>query len=266
MAGVSLNPETFVEGGLLDDADVEFKSAAFELWDYQGKSPVSAPALKLGMELEGGDTFEQYYSMGNANDWMPSEDGKSLMAVGSATGIRKSTNGSMFLSSLVNAGFPASKLGDDISVIVGTKAHMIQKAQPKRAGIEGGDKRKGADGKEYDRTLLVVESIKELPKGVGKLAAGAGAGKGKAAAGKGKAAADAGEAEGGGAEDVAVSAVLQLLSDSPVLEKTKLPAEVFKIVKGSPDQAAVLKLVFSDDFLGADGRPWNYSDGVVSAA
>jgi len=265
MAGISLNPETFVEGGLLDDADVVFKEAAFELWDYQGKSPVQVPALKLTMELDGGDTFEQYYSMGSANDWMPSEDGKSLMAVGGATGIRKSTNGSLFLTSLVNAGFPASKLGDDITVIVGTKAHMIQKAQPKRAGLEGGDKRKGADGKEYDRTLLVVESIKELPKGVGKVAAGGG----KTAAGKGAgkaAAAATAESEEGGAEDVAVATILQLLAESPVLEKTKLPAECFKVIKGNPHQAAVLKLVFSDEFLGADGRPWNYADGVVSAA
>ena len=71
----SLNPENFVEGGgLIDDVDVTFKECIFDMFDYNGKVVPGVPSLKITMGMEDDEEAVQYYSVGSANDWIPSED------------------------------------------------------------------------------------------------------------------------------------------------------------------------------------------------
>ena len=259
----SLNPETFTEGGgLIDDVDVSFKDCLFEMFDYQGKVAVPIPALKATMVTEDGDEMDQFWSMGSANDWIPSEDGSQIVAVGSATGIRSSSNGGIFLKSLIDAGFPVDKLGDDITVLDGMQAHVIQVPAPKRAGIK---KAKRADGKEYEDTILIIGEIKTMPWEKSKPK---GAPKGKAA-GKGKAKPKAKSAEEAHAQDEdleakATAAILEILEEAGTVSKKELPGKIFQTMKADPDRNAVVKLVFSDEFLGSG--PWDYDDGVLVSA
>ena len=154
--GVSLNPESFVEGGgLLDDVDVTIKEARFIMFDYEGKSPVAVPALKITFDPGDGELVTQCWSMGKATDWQPSKDGKKLIPIGSATAIVKTSNGGIFITSLINASFPSDRLADgDISCIEGLEAHVIRTPAPERTGIEGQKK---------NATILIIDKIIALP-------------------------------------------------------------------------------------------------------
>ena len=95
--------------------------------------------------------------MGNPNDWLPSDDGSQLVAVGGVTGIRATSNGGIFIKALVDAGFPVDKIGDDITILDGLQAHVIRIPAPKRAGLKKDKK------KDFEDTILIVGEIKALP-------------------------------------------------------------------------------------------------------
>jgi len=244
-----LSPGSFVEGGgLLDDVDVIFKAVRFTTWDYNGKVPVAVPAIKATMEVVDGETVEQYWSIGAAKDWSPSEDGKTLVAVGRSTNLVSSANGAILLTSLVNAGFPEDKLIDDISVVEGLEAHVVRVPAPVRVGLK---KAARADGKVFDDTVLVVGTINKLP--WDKKAKGSKSGK-KA---------------GGASEDVQAKAteiLMNLLAENPDgIAKQSIPGLAFKAISDTDaDRNEIVKLVFDDAFLSSDAVPWTYENGTVT--
>jgi len=260
---VSLNPEEFVEGGgLIDDVDVVMKECVFDMFDYNGKMVPGVPALKIVMELGEGEEATQYYSMGSNADWIPSEDGSQLLAVGKATNIRMSSNGGIFLKSLIDAGFPAEDLGDDITVLDGLQAHVIRVPAPKRPGI------KKETEKKFEDTILIIGDIIAMP-GEKKKPAGAvkgkgkGKGKGKAATSKAKPAKETPPAaeESDEVTDKAMAAVLDLLESEGTVSKKDLPAKIFQTMKADPDRNAIIKIVFDDTFL--EEGPWDFEDGML---
>lgn len=260
-AVASLNPETFVEGGgLIDDVDVTFKECLFDLFDYNGKVVPGVPSLKIDMVMEDDEEATQYYSMGSSNDWIPSEDGSQLMAVGKASSIRMTTNGGIFLKSLIDAGFPVDKLGDDITVLDGMQAHVIRVPAPKRPGLKKQDRE---DGKKFEETILIVGEIITLPweksKPKGAPASKKAAPKGKAAPKSAKS--KTAKAEPEGDNDAAVVAVLSILESEGTITKKELPSKIFQTEKENPDRNAIVKAVFDDAFL--EAGPWAYDDGVL---
>ena len=257
--GMSLNPEDFTEGGgLVDDVNVIWNKVRFEMFDYQGSVPGGAPALKIDMKDEDGEEHEQYYSMGSANDWSPSMDGKQLISVGSASGIRASSNGGILLKSLVDSGFPKDQIGDDITVFEGLQCHVIRVPAPKRPGIK---KKEREDGRDFGPdTILIVDEIIAMP-GEKKKPKGA-PGKDKAKA-KGKTKEEA-PAASEGLITKAQEAVLELVLEHGEVTKKKLPTLVFASMKDDTDRNAIAKLVFQDDFL--EGGEWEYDgdSGILS--
>ncbi|OPX33364.1 MAG: hypothetical protein B1H40_00110 [Candidatus Latescibacteria bacterium 4484_181] len=245
---ISLNPETFVEGGgLIDDAKVTFDECSFEMFDYGGKIVPGVPTLKVSMTTEDGDEVTQNYSVGSPKDWAPSEDGKGLVAVGKATALRLSSNCGIFLQNLVDVGFPADKLGEDISILKGLVAHVIQIPAPKRAGL----KKKEGD---FEKTILVVDEIIKLPweKKSKKTT------KAKA---KAKTSTKTEEAEGDSDLNAkAIEHITKLLAEGDgTLAKKDLPAKLFTTLKTDPDRNAIIKIAFDDEFL--EAGPWTYNSG-----
>jgi hypothetical protein len=268
----SLNPETFIEGsGLIDDVDVTLISNKFALFDYNGTVTPGSPSLLVKMQDDEGNEYDQYYSMGSAKDWMPSEDGSQLLAVGSATSIRISSNGGILLKSLVDAGFPVDKLGDDITILDGTVVHVIRVPAPQRPGVKMTDKQKEREEKYGPATILVVSEIRTLPwdkktpKGAPKAAAkpvGKPTTKPVAAKTTVKAApAPEPEEEVSELSEKAINAVMEILANGPAAKK-ELPAKLFQTMKEDPDRNAIVKMVFDDEFLGSG--PWSYEGGVLS--
>lgn len=159
-AVVSLNPSTFVDSGLLDDADVQVTDIQFCIWNYGGKYPDS---LALGVEFtelypQQDGTFkkhEQYYSAGDLQYFRPSADGSTLEPVGDKTAMNSNTNAAQFLGSVVKAGFPAAQFeAGSCKVLKLLKVHVNRVAQPKRAGLtpKAGDSDK-------EKTVLLVSRI-----------------------------------------------------------------------------------------------------------
>lgn len=253
----SLNPEDFVDGGgLIDDLDVVFESCEFIMFDYMGKVTPGVPSLKVEMSSNDlGADVEQYYSMGSANDWIPSDDGSQLVAVGKVSNIRTTTNGGIFLKSLIDAGFPVADLGDDITVLNGLQAHVIRVAAPKRPGLK---KKPREDGREYEETILVVSEIISLPGEKKRPAAGKKKTVAKSKTNKEKVTKEDATDD---VEANATSAVLEILAEIGTITKKELPAKIFQIRKEDPDRNALVKVVFDDDFLAAG--PWEYDDGVL---
>ena len=232
-------------GGLLDDVDVTFKECRVCTWDYNGTVPAPVPAIRVAMQLsDGGETAEQYWSAGSGKDWMPSDDGKKLVAIGKATALVRSSNAGILMESIINSGYPEDKISDDISALEGMEVHMMRVPAPKRGGLA---KSTRADGREFEATVLTVSKIHKLPW------------EKKAAKGKGK---DP-EAINGDVQATATAALMAVLANNPDgVTKQQIPGLVFKEVDAKdPNRNEVVKVVFTDDFLKAG--PWEFADGVV---
>jgi hypothetical protein len=245
--------------------EVEVKESRFALWDYNGTIPQAAPALCWKMTKEDNEEFEQYWSIGNSKDWVPSEDGKTLIPVGSATSLKTNSNGMMLLKSVVDSGFPEDKLGEDVSIFAGMICHVVRVPAPKRSGLE---KRERADGKEYEQTVLVVDRIDkfpwEKPKATGASKAAGATGVAKAAK---QATATAKAGTSAPAEDVlalATETVLEILVEAGgSVAKTTLPTATFRKLMGNSLQQKVVALVSKPDFLGnIEGT--TFADGTLS--
>lgn len=252
--GVGFRPTDFTDGGgLLDNADVEWKKCEFVMWDYNGNGP-QTPALKIEMDHEGTDV-EQFFSAGKSEDWMPSKDGTKLIPIGNATGINRKSNLAILINSLIDAGFPEDKIEDDCSVFEGLKCHMVRKPAEKRTGMQQTPRK---DGKVYDPTNLVVDEIQQLPWEK----KGKGTAKAKPAAEENTE--DEGSEEESSVEEEAIGAIMEVLEANPKgIDKKKLAAQVFTKVKASKNRNAISQLVYKDEFL-ASG-PWSFdkAKGVV---
>lgn len=227
MAG-SLRPSEAKSGGLLDDADVTIKQARFVRYDYGGKAEKPALALAVEMVDAENQAHIEYYSAGDLKFFIPTADGKGYDTVGEKTVLYKSCNTIQFLESLVKAGFPESKLGDDIGVIDGLKVHVSRVPQKKRTFQDG---RKAKE----DATILLVDKI------LGEVAAA-------------PAAVDL--------TTKAIEAVQKALAaNAGQLPAARVALEVFKVVGREPQGAEILKAV-TPEFLSAAGRPWLFDQAA----
>lgn len=257
----SLNPADFIEGGLLDDADVIVKEARFALWDYNGQAKQTA-ALRV-VFVDGEDkTHEQYYSAGDPERYVPSDDGCSLIITGTSSGLNKTSNAALFITSLVNADAKVGELlaGGNISKIDGLRAHVNRVAQQKRAGLAGSD-----DGK--NRTILLVTKIIALP---GQKPSGAKKGGAPTpAATASKAAPAAGGGDASELDGKAAGYLLQILAErGGSVAKKEVPTLVFQAANNAkdPDKAKLTTLVFKKEFLDAHPEFAVEGDTVSMAA
>ena len=208
--------------------------------------------------------------VGGADDWEVSEDGYVISPTEDGRQLGGGTSFAKLLNSLVqpldgNPGFPEDRLPDeefDFRPIIGTRVRFVQRKDEEATKKLG--KRKGKDGKEYDRQDLLVETVYELPtvesKSNGKAAKPTGKGKGKGVV----AALEAPEAS---LEDLAKETLLEILADAKdgKIVKNKLSMEVLKRLMKHPNREDVRTLVFSDDFLRQqDGWTFDRAKGIVA--
>lgn len=263
---VSINPDTFVQGGLIDDVDAILNSVRFCEFDYEGKSD-KVLALKVDFTTPDGEAHCQYYSAGDLKRFQPTDDGKHIVPVAGATSLVLSSNASQFFTSLSNAGFPKNKLGTDVSVLDGLGVHLRRIAQAERKGLvkkEGDDRQK---------TILVVDKVLFLPGEKPTFTVGSGTTLSKGApAGAGKSVgAPAASASAPASADISEKTtgyILQVLTENGGnFNKSSLPTALFKLLTAAkdPDQPKVLNTAFRPDWIGGADRPWKLAaDGTLS--
>jgi len=246
---ISLNPDDYTSG-IIDDVTVKLEHK-FVLYDYGGKSVSgeAEPCLQINMvDAETGEEYQpQYLSAGKSSDWVPSEDGLSLVPISGRTSLVKISKVAIYFTEMINAGFPKNKLSGSLAPLNGVVAHMIRKELPKYGNVSATHKAK--DGKEYAKTILVPDRIISLP----------GEKKASSAGAKGSAAKT-------DATAAATEFVVQLLSEKGSFQKKDIPAAAMKL--DASIRAEVLKLVYGrDSFLASGGGGlWTYEGGEVKLA
>lgn len=155
---VSMNPDTFTAGGLINDIDITITDAQTTVWDMNGAVSPDTPFLAVEMTDANGTAHVQYYSAGKPEDWQPEESGEGFVSPSGKTGINGTTNLGMFLTSLVDAGFPKELFNEgNLKVVVGTQAHVLQKVLERQGLI-----RTGKNASRPNQVLL-VSKIHALP-------------------------------------------------------------------------------------------------------
>jgi hypothetical protein len=238
--GVSLKPSEFVEGGAVPvDRNLTWKECRFDIFDYTKKDGTAAgraTTARITYVDDDAQEFVQHYSVGAPERFIPSGDGKQLVAVGQAQALSKSSNYYILMNALINAGFPENKLGEDLSVLDGLYTYNIALPEPKRTGLA-----RVAEEGARERVLSVPSQILKLPwekKG------------GKAPAKAGKAA----PVEEAGDNDAVVAKAIALVEKTLIDGETtrqKLAVAVFKGLAKDPDKDAVASLIFKAEFQGA---------------
>lgn len=275
----SLNPDDFIQGGLLDDVDVLFKTCRFVEYDYDGKADKPALCLLVSMEhVEDGKTIEseQYYSAGSLDRFQPSEDGSHAVSVAGAKGLALGTNIAALLKSLKDTGFPMDKFGDgDMSVLDGLFAHINRVPQQVRKGLAQSD----TNDKGFQRTVAIVTKIHRMPwEKPGSKTSGKATpiNKGKTAGQAAKAPVEedvAEDNETGEAADVSETAagvLLAVLADkNGSVKKVGLAPASFKHLKDYPDERSeILKMFANSKWLEENGENfgWTFDGTTVTAA
>jgi hypothetical protein len=168
--GVSMNPETFVKGGLVQDVDVEVLEAVTTLDPPEHYTFHDRVFTCLTLKnLDTGEEFSQHWATGANADFKPSNNGKEpcegdgnqLCAVGSATSLRDNSNWSVFLSNLVSCGYPKEKLEDGVmTTLKGLQVHLVRVPGPERTGLAPREPKKPGM---RDPGILVPNKLIKLP-------------------------------------------------------------------------------------------------------
>ncbi len=259
----SLLPDTYTSGGAMADGEYTIEAVVTDVFNYGGVAP-DTPCMCITYKSEDGDLVDQHYSAGKMNTRIPSEDGKSFVLPSGEPGatIDKKSNVADWVKSIINAGFPVAKIGEDVTVFVGTKVLVVNKAQPMR-GIQ--DEKQG-------KTIPLIAKILALP-GERKAAGGRPSAKPAATTSTkppARAAASATTTSpSNGASDLteaAIAAVQEALAEAPnnALTRMKLSTSIMiRLAKAKdPNMAAIKKLASTADFLmeNAEAGGW-VSDG-----
>lgn len=255
--GVNLNPTTYVQGGLLSDVDVELKEIRWTTYDFNGAAEkASLCARCIFTTLDGdGEEHEQYLSAGSLDRFIPDDDtdGKKLKQVGTAEKMTKGTNWHLFIQSIVDKGGDLTPLQEDISILDGSKFHVVRVPAPKRTG--GNIQRRT----EREPEVLVVDKVISLPWDKKAGAKGKATASAKPAAQTKQAAAPAAAAatsDDGDDAMTVVSAVSAVLEGGPVtLANLKIKAfrEIGKDKSLSNDKKSALAKMITPDFLAESG-------------
>lgn len=203
--GASLDPNTHTKGGAVPDGDYLIKQVSCVLWDYNGQGPQGpAIAVLYGDPKDAAVEYTQYYSAGKIEFLVPSDDGKRMVHPrGEEAKYAGGSNASVWLSSVMKAGFPAERMaGDDVTVFAGTGVRVESVAQQKR----------GLANEKEGKTIPLVTKINSVG---GKVASRPTAAKPAAATQQSAATPAATSTGNGDVSSVAIAAVLQCLSVAP---------------------------------------------------
>lgn len=251
MTPVSIRPSDFVEGGAVPvDKNLLWKEARFNKFDYikkDGTIVASTLALRVTYVDDDGQEYVQQYSAGDLERFQPNpaDGGKTLIAVGTAQALSKSSNMYVMLNALINAGFPENRIPEDgnVSIFDGLYTYNIGLPEPKRSGLVRAAVAEGEVARE--RVISVPSQILRLPweKKGAKPAA-------KAPTAKGKAPVAETEEVTDDITALAVAFVGKHLVDGETTRQ-KLAVAVFKDLAKDPNKDAIASLIFKPEFQGA---------------
>lgn len=250
MAGARLGSFKKGGGGYLHNVDsviTDYQFTTDSPGNGKKKGDFTPLFVKVSFRVDGAEADETTHLFaGGGDDFEISEDGYTAEPVQDDGALREGTAFHIFLASLIEKGFPDTLLPDDqinFQPIIGTRVTTQQQTNPEATKRLG--KRKGKDGKEYDRKDLVVSAVLALP----------GTDKGSSKGGSKSA-----KSEEVDIDALAVETLMAVLEDKDgQVKRAELPALIAKKMGlKHPQRDAVRKLAFSEDFLGSE-QGWTYN-------
>jgi len=255
---ISSNPADAEVGGFLDDVDGTITAFEATTFDYDGKYDES-PAIRMVVDVDDGDEVEQYLSAGQLKRIRPKKDGSGFCRAPNsrAKGLGATANATLFLASLVNAGFPAKKL-EDYDNVVGLNAHFVAVPQPKRSGL--------ADDEDdaRPRSVVNVSEIHSMP------------GEGKKTKRKRPRPVEEDEDETEAGDEASdevseevegyITTLLKGSKHRKGISVEDLPALVLQQARKSKNKRAAVEMVQDEDWLGDDARPFSFDDDLITKA
>lgn len=180
----SNNPENMVQGGLADDFDGVVVKARYCPWNYQGKLDHYTLAVRLDIRADGeAETFDVYYSAGDLEQFMPSNDGENpvntdgfgtpgfdmaqvdgiyAIRVGKKEGLSNNSNWAQFMGGALEARLPKERLSPDIRFMEGVYGHWNRIAQKKRAGLVKATAPGTDPSKDRQKEILALTEFKAI--------------------------------------------------------------------------------------------------------
>jgi len=160
---LSNDPDDFVQSGLYPGGTGIIEDIAYALWDYNGKQPPdSVCAVKVIFKPTDGSNegkdVEIFWSVGPSSEFAPSQDGGFVFGVGSATGMRNSSNWYHIGVALRdNCGMEKGKLNGPagIKALLSSQLTLVRKDQPTRDGMEPQAPAPGQGNRQNKATFLV---------------------------------------------------------------------------------------------------------------
>lgn len=283
---VSMNPDTFVQGGLPDDFNGVITKARAVPFDYNGQAaddPSLAIAITITPDEDSGfNEFTQMYSVSKLSHFGPSNDGEELVDLdsddptdhegvfiiprGDRTALAQGSNYALFLSALAKAEFPADQFSADVRFLEGIHAHFSRQEMKKRSGLIIEEER--ADGKKRDNRLLVITELLEAaeapkPAKGAKVAAAQAAApaktKGKPAPVEEEADDDAGSPYDEKLTEIIVAA-LGAAEEGSITKGSLTKLVMKKGGFGPKDQPSAIKRAQDPEFLNSDEAPWVFDE------
>jgi hypothetical protein len=250
----SFNPEDHTSGGYLDDKDVTIVESRVVEFDFNGKAdPTCCWMVQFrpdGGADDGEDDRTEYYSIGPLTKFTPNSDNTRAVAVIPGAKMNNKSKASMFARSLTEAGVALSA---DVSILDGKRVHVNVLPLPAFTDKDGNK----VDGKTVTAVTALLDGDAPAAKPKAKV-------KGKAKA-KAKAAPAAEDGGSSDTDEAAEGVVMGVLAEGGgTATKAGLPNAAFKAIKDTKVRNPVIKLVASDDWLGAEERPWSYDGGELT--
>ncbi len=168
----SARPSSFKTGGGFLKGVTGLIASYIFTTDFNGKPGARtkegflALQAKLTAKVDGADKAQDTsLFVGDADQWTISDDGKTITAKNDSVGIPGNKGWGLFISTLVEKGFPETRLPEDVvnyEAIQGTRVTFDQRVNEdanKRFGKRAAKVGKGS----FDRTDLVVSAVVALP-------------------------------------------------------------------------------------------------------
>lgn len=252
--GISLNPDTFTQGGLLNNADIRIENARFLLYDYDGKSDKESPGIMFdAIPLDGGNPINQFIACGDAKDWAISSDGQELTPAGdsSPSGIRNNTNLALFIKELVNLSYPKHLLDNfKAGSLNGLEIHIVRKKRPD-----------AGQGGSSDKEILMPTKIITLPGEKSKGKTTTAAASSRPATSTSAAPAPAASSSGANVSDdhkaLVLEAIKKVMDGKEKIGKVDLRKAVFGSLTGmtGAEKTAAVKLLQDENWMADNSYP-----------
>lgn len=150
--GASFNPDD--ASGLFDNARAVISAVKVDYFD--AKTGSKYLNVDITFKPAAGEPITEHFLLGGADQWAPNASKTGAIPVTEGGRIWNKSQVYRFMKSLADQGFPKNRLGNDLSVLVGTDVHVTRVT-------DEGQKYTDKNGKERDRTTLLVTKIYALP-------------------------------------------------------------------------------------------------------